>query len=141
LPDGLVFEVSEEEELVFQNRAAEIAAKAVVIKPRHGRKSATLLQSVERVVISVLVILVRQPMKFIRAALHDGVELAAGRMAEFRRKLILQDGKFGNGVIRHFDQWPSDRGVVVVHTFDGEIVIPRTLAAHGRSRSHSHAAA
>src|SRR5580704_6023370 len=61
-------------------------------------------------------------------------------MAEFRRKLVLQEGKLRNSVIRDRDQRPSDTLVVVVNALDGEVVVAGTLAAYRRAGSNSDAA-
>ena len=80
-------------------------------------------------------------MELVRSAHHDGVVLTAGGVAEFRAELVLQRGEFFHSVVGHGDQGPGDALIVVVHAFDREIVVPRTLAAYGRAGAGSQAAA
>ena len=55
---------------------------------------------------------------------------AAGGVAEFRAELVLQGGEFLDGIIGGTNQRTGDSLVVVIHTFDGEIVVAGTLAAY-----------
>ena len=61
--------------MLLEYWAPKVAAKTVVIKSRHGGKAAQFLQSIEGVIISVLVIDISEPVKFICTALDDGIEL------------------------------------------------------------------
>ena len=79
-------------------------------------------------------------MELIRSALHNGVELTARGMPKFRRKLVLQHGKFSNRIVGHFHQGAGNACVVVVHALDGEIVIARSLSPHRGTRPHSDSA-
>src|SRR5205085_10180792 len=80
------------------------------------------------------------PLELIRSALHNGVELTARGMPKFRRKLVLQHGKFSNRIVGHFHQGAGNACVVVVHALDGEIVIARSLSPHRGTRPHSDSA-
>ena len=88
----------------------------------------------------ILVVNVRKAMERIRTALDHGVELTAGRMAEFGRKLILQEGEFRNGVVRDKNQRAGYALVIVIDTFDREIVVPAVFDRRqkGRSRRQRH---
>ena len=74
-------------------------------------------------------------MKRVGAALDDGVELAAGRMTELSAELILQKREALHCVVRYDDEISGDRLVIVVDTFDREVVVVRPLAANRWSRA------
>ena len=96
---------------------------------------------VGRVEVAVLQILVRRAVELISAALHHLVELAARRVAEFRRDLVLLHGEFGDRVIGHRHQRTRHAAAVVIDSFDREIVVARTLSAHRRACPQAHRAA
>ena len=80
-------------------------------------------------------------MQFIAAILGDNVELAAIRVSELRIELILQHREVGNRIVRHVNRRAGDTLVVIVHSFDREIIIAWTLPSDCRTRSSSQAAA
>ena len=69
-------------------------------------------------------------MQFIRTALDDGVELAAGRAPEFGSVLVLQRRELGHGLVRNLHDASGDVLGVVVYALDHEAVVAGTLAAH-----------
>ena len=97
-------------------------------------------QGIQRIVVAVLVINVRQAMERVRSALYHSVELPARRVSKFRRKVIFQKREFRHRIVRHGHQRTSDALVVVIHAFNREVVVARTLPTNRRARSHTDAA-
>ena len=58
-------------------------------------------------------------------------------MPEFRTELVLQNGKIGDRICGHIYQGAGHTFVVVVHTFNGEVVVAGTFTAEGRADSGS----
>src|SRR5579862_9292231 len=82
LTDRVVFIVQEEEQLVPDDGAAQLAAEAVIVKPRiFGDVSRSLGRQcddiVNRVQIPILKILISLSMKTVGSTLNDRIELAA----------------------------------------------------------------
>src|SRR2546421_4144429 len=72
---------SKKKSLLLEYWAPKVAAKTVVIKSRHGGKAAQFLQSIEGVIISVLVIDISEPVKLDRKSTrlnssHDQISYA-----------------------------------------------------------------
>src|SRR6202166_4501390 len=137
LAERFIFGVREKEQFIFQYGTTDLAAEPVIVESWIRSEALNGVQTVERVIVPVRIVDVRQTVKRIRPALDDRIELAAGRVAEFRRKLVLQERKFRYRVVRHHDQRSGDGLVVVVHTFNREVIVARTLTAHGWTRSNS----
>ena len=66
----------------------------------------------------------------IGSAHENLVELAACGVSKLRAELVLNHGEVGHGVVRHINQWAGDSLIVVVSTFNGEVILARTLAAN-----------
>ena len=69
-------------------------------------------------------------MHIVGTALHDGVKLPAGGMAEFGVVVVLENREFSGGVGRNIHKRSRHRFVIVVNTLDHEIVIHGTLTTH-----------
>src|SRR5207249_807107 len=132
---------AEKEQFVLQDRATDIAAKAVVIVALILRKMIVLRGLVHRVEVAVLRVDVREAVEGVCAALQHEIELAAGGVAEFWGILILQNGKLGNGVVGDRNEGSGYALAVVVDALHGEIVVPRTLTANAGARTRSNGAA
>src|ERR1035437_321907 len=139
LSGRLALVASEVEELILQDRAADLAAIAVEVVARIGNLAA--LNGVLGVQISVLEVFVGGTMNLVGAADNDGIELTADRVAELGGKLVGNDGELANGSSRNIDERAGDRLVVVVDTFNGEVVGARTHAANRGAGSVSECAA
>src|SRR6266446_818805 len=141
LAHWVVLPATEEEELVLQNRAAEVSAEAVVIIALILREAVVLRGLVHRVEVAVLRVDVREAVESVRAALQHEIELAAGRVPEFRRVLILQNCEFGDGIVGDRNQRSSNGLTVIVDAFHREIVVPWTLPANAGARTCANPAA
>ena len=141
MPDRVILRAAEEEELVLQDRAADIAAEAVVIETRILRsitwQCVACHNRVDGVQIAVLKVLVRQPVELVRSALQNVVELPAVRVAKFRRVLILQHCEFRDGIGWHWNERSRHTLAVVIDTFNREVIVARTLPANGRAGSRT----
>src|SRR6185312_896888 len=128
------FIIHKEEKLVWEDRSADLSAKAVAVKTRiHWRYARTGIARdvvVDGVEVTVLEVLVQRTVEAVCAAFNDLVELAARRMAELGAEIVLHHGEVGDGIIGNREQRTSDRLAVVVNTFNGKVVVTRTLAAH-----------
>src|SRR5277367_2706784 len=116
-------------------------AKALTRAVRSAAEELGGLERVQRVVVAVLIVYVRQTVEGIRSALHYRVELSARRVPEFWRKLILQQREFRHRIVGNRYQGPSDALVVVVHALDGEVVVARTLSTDRRTAAYANASA
>src|SRR6185295_1702615 len=83
---------------------------------------------------------VRPAMQVIAAAPDHGAELAARRMPELGRKLVLQNAEFRYGIIWQIHHRAGYVFAIVVGSLDHEVVVPRTLAAHRWARSCAYSA-
>ena len=137
MSDGLILKGAVVEEFVLQQRSANLSAEAVVVVTLVLGVSSTDRGLIDRVQISVLEVLVRATVEGVRSAGDDDVELSAGGVTEFRRELVGQQREFLNGIVRDVDQWSGYRLVVVVDTFNREVVVAGTLTADGRAGAGS----
>ena len=137
MSDGLILEGAIVEEFVLQQRAANLSAEAVVVVALILGVSSPDRGLIDRIQISVLEILISATVEGVRSAGDDDVELSASGVTEFRRELVGQQREFLNGIVRDIDQWSGYRLVVVVDTFNREVVVAGTLAADGRASAGS----
>ncbi len=79
-------------------------------------------------------------MESVGAGDDGGVELTTGGVAEFGRKLVGDEGEVTDGVVGHVDERTGNCLVVVVDTFDGEVVVAGTLTADGGADADADAA-
>src|SRR4051794_14657684 len=79
-------------------------------------------------------------MEFVGPAFEDLVELSARRMPELGGKLVLQDSELRYRIVRHGHERSSRAFIVVVDTFDCEIVVGGPLATHRRAESKAQSA-
>ena len=135
------FHIDKEEQLVLPDRAAEVAAKAIVVEPWmkvHLVHDELLIGCVQ---VAVLQVLEQHAVELVGAALHDLIELPARGMAIFRRELVCQQREFFHRIIRD-DRKRTGHGLaIVVDSFDGEVVVARALSADGGAAAHTHRAA
>ena len=80
-------------------------------------------------------------MKLVGSADNHGVELRSRRVSELRAELILQNRQVLDRVVGNGDQRTCNRPIVVVHSFDAEVVIPGTLSAYRRAGAGAESAA
>ena len=103
--DGVVFPVGEEEQLILDDRSADLTAESVVVIARvEGIQSLGTLrlsnQRILRVQIAVLEILIHPTMETVRARLDRLVELPARGVSKLWRELVLQDRELVHRVVR-----------------------------------------
>src|SRR6266576_494349 len=84
LAHGIVLAAPKEEELVLQDRTAEVSPEAVVVEPLILRKPIVLRSLINGIEVTVLVVDVREAVKSVRTALQHEIALAAGGMTKFR---------------------------------------------------------
>ena len=137
----IVFVVAKQEPFVLLERESDGCAEPVLVVARVLLESLILQRLVDRVQMAVQQVIVDRPMQLVGAALDDRIELAAGRMTVFGRELVLQHGELRNSIVGDEHQRPCHALIVVVDAFDSEIVVARTLAADGRSRSGANTSA
>ncbi len=112
----------------------------IAIKSRIRKDTLRLERLILGIEIAILQILVQLAVELVAAALHDGVELAAGGMAVLGLKLILKQCEFGNGFTGHERVRSRDVFSIIVDALDGEVIVPRALTADRRTRTNSDAA-
>ena len=83
---------------------------------------------VDGVEIAVLEIFVDPAVDGISAANDDLVELATGRVPELGAELVLNYGEVGDGIVGDRHQRSGDGLIVVVGTFDGEVILAGAFA-------------
>src|SRR6266478_4834519 len=122
-----VGKVGEEKQLVLHNRPTHLSSQPIVIKARIlcARPKGLDDLRVHRVEVSVLEVPVGLPMKLVRSAQHNGVELTGVGMSEFRTELVLQRGEFLHRIDRDGNQGSGHTLVVIVDAFNREVVVPR----------------
>src|SRR5262245_32859460 len=144
LVSGIVFVVGEEEDLVFPDRSANLAAEAVVVESRIDKVRTGLcarIRGIDGVQVAVLEILVQAAMPRVGSADQGLVELTAGGVAELGCELVLQHGEVLHRIVRDGDHRAGNRFAVVIDAFDREVVVARTLTGNGWTRSRTNAAA
>src|SRR6202034_2777930 len=129
-----------EKKFIVKNRSANLPSVTVVIVARIDRRLPTL-RSTLCIQIPVLEVFVQPAMKLIRPRNYLSVELTTGRMAKLRRKLIRDQRKVRHRIIGHIHKRPRQSLVVIVDSFNREVIIPRTLSANRRTNANSNTAA
>jgi hypothetical protein len=76
--------------------------------------------------------------KAVGAAFHGSIELTAGGVPELSTELIGQESEVIYRFRRHGDQRAGDSLIVVVHAFDGEVVVAGPLTADRRPHAVAH---
>ena len=118
-----------------------VPPKRFVVQSRVLVDATPLVGFVDRVEVTVCEVLVQGAMQLVRAALDDSVELAASGASELCAVLVLKEGEFGNGLVRHVDDPPGNSLVVVIDALHHEIVVPGPLAADRRALAEASASA
>jgi len=80
----IVFEVSIDKQLVLDNGPARGCAQPVIVETWICLQALVLEELVDRIQVSIPQVFIDRTVDRICAALDDGVELAAGGVAEFR---------------------------------------------------------
>ena len=135
-----VFEVPEIEPLVLDDGPADACTYTVLIISRVLRNSLSNKFLIDGVQLPVLKILVKRSVETVRAALHDNIELPAGRMTELGIVIVLQNREFSGGVCGDIDKGACHVLSIVIDTFNHKVIVHRTLTAYGRSGSLSNTA-
>ena len=137
---GVIFPIAEEEDFVLFDRAANVAAKTILIITRVFLDALILEDLIDSVQRPVIHVIVEGAVKTIGAGFDIGIELSAGRVSEFGLKHVLQQCEFLNCVIGNVNERPRNRLAVVVDTFDCEVVIARALTADRGAFARANAA-
>ena len=100
LPDAQAFEVEEEERLVLENRAADVADQRL-----HTALGGLGVRELQEIVgciqPAVLQVIGAAPMELVAATLGDGVDDGAGCAPVLRTEVVHQHLVFGGAVDRH----------------------------------------
>ena len=94
MPDGLILKSAVVEELVLQQRAANLSAETVVVVTLVLGVPGADRGLVDRIQVSILEVFIRAAMDGVGAAGDNDVELSAGGVTELRRELVGQQRKF-----------------------------------------------
>jgi hypothetical protein len=119
--DGVALVVGEEEKLVMNDGAADLAAIAIVVELRVGDLAAG--GTAFGVEVAVLEVLVDAAVDAVRAGKNGGVELTARGVSKLWRELIGDQGEVADGVVGKVDEFAGDSFIVVVDAFDFEVVV------------------
>ena len=135
LARSLALITSKEEELFLQDRSTYLATVSIEIVPgierlHRGVSKGPCNGSVDSVQITILEVLVGSTVEMVSAGHNVRVELTTRGVTEFGRKLVGNERELSDGVIGDVDERTSNTLVVVVNTFDGEIVVTGTLSAN-----------
>src|SRR5262249_38126236 len=145
---SLVLICAEVKQFVFDYVAASVATDPIEIEARTLDliAIATCIRLrffeavIECIVVFVLVVPPRVPMKVICTALRDGVELSGRRMAKLSSELVRKDGELLDRVLNRRDLRTSHTNVVIVDPVNCERVVARAVAADRSARTkHSRA--
>ena len=94
-----IFEIAEVEKLVLDDRPADSCAQAVLVESRFVRDALPHERLIERIQISILQVVVNAAVDLVAAALNNRIELAPGRVTEFRLELVQQERPFAHCLV------------------------------------------
>ena len=128
--DPLALKVGEEKQFVFNDGTAECPAVAVTVKTGIGSESLEHKRVVHRVQVAIPEVFVQRTVERVGPAPDGGVELTAGGVTKLGVVLVRQEREVLHGIVGNRNQVASHGFVVVVDTFDGEVVVVGPLASH-----------